>query len=72
MYIFKPKTRSILLVFICNLSVTTTVTLATFIVVHFGDGGGGSGKPYLLYTCENVDNCEQPLIKKVSFVKPVA
>ena len=32
-------------------------------VVHFRDGwrGGGSGKAYLLYTCENVDNYEQPL-----------
>ena len=27
----------------------------------FGMGGGGSGKAYLLYTFENVDNCEQPL-----------
>ena len=26
-------------------------------------GGGGSGKVYLLYTCENVDNCEKPLRK---------
>ena len=24
-------------------------------------GGEGSGKEYLLYTCENVDNCEQSL-----------
>ena len=31
MYTFKTKTGSILLVFICNLSVTTTVALATFI-----------------------------------------
>ena len=31
---------------------------STFLI-HFGDGGGG--KAYLLYTCENVDNCEQPL-----------
>ena len=37
---------------------------STFFVVHFGDGGsGGSGKAYLLYSCENVDNCEQPLDK---------
>ena len=25
-------------------------------------GGGGAGKAYLMYTCENVDNYEQPLI----------
>ena len=26
--------------------------------LHFGDGEGESGKLYLLYTCENVDNYE--------------
>ena len=26
-----------------------------------GGGGGGSEKVYSLYTCENVDNYEQPL-----------
>ena len=26
-----------------------------------------SGKAYPLYTCENVDNCEQPLICNIEF-----
>ena len=32
---------------------------STFFIVHFGDDGG-AGKANL-YTCENVDKCEQPL-----------
>ena len=38
---------------------------STIFVVHFG--GGGSGKAYLLYTCENVDNCEQPLRRSLNW-----
>ena len=30
-------------------------------VVTLGMGVRGSGKAYFLYTCENVDNCEQSL-----------
>ena len=36
----------------------------TFFVVHFWDGGG-SEKAYRLYTCENVDNCEQSLKESI-------
>ena len=31
--------------------------------------GGGSGKAYLLYSCENVDNCGQPLLNDLNDFK---
>ena len=47
----------------CSESSIVYCLKSTFYCVHLKGGGGGSEKVYSLYTCENVDNCERPLIQ---------